>query len=79
VEQNLFRALMKYIDVDEVGAGLDDNRSWADKFDVLRGEILSGNSSAIVNHQMREMLRHGLMIGRFSRRDYSNFIDQFHL
>lgn len=79
VEQNLFRALMKYIDVDEVGSGLDDNRSWVDKFDVLRGEIQSGNSSAIVKHQMREMLRHGLMIGRFSRRDYSDFIDRLHL
>ena len=78
VEQNLFRSLGKYINVDE-GSGLGDDRSWHDRWSVIKGEIMSGNDSRTLKQQAREMLKHAVMIGRISRRDYSEMLDELNL
>ncbi len=72
MEQNLMRSLFPYFgkDIDEV----DDNEAFADRWDVIRGELQSGNDSKALKMEAKKYLLFALNTGRISRTAYNNML-----
>jgi hypothetical protein len=72
MEQNLLRSLLPYLgrDIDEV----DDDEAFYDRFDVIRGELLSGNDNKALKREAKQYLMHALTTGKISRTHFNQML-----
>ena len=72
MEQNLLRSLLPYLgrDIDEV----DDDEAFYDRFDVIRGELLSGNDNKALKREAKQYLMHALNTGKISRTHFNQML-----
>ncbi|MEN9946990.1 MAG: hypothetical protein RLZZ293_1376, partial [Pseudomonadota bacterium] len=72
LEQNLLRSLLPYLgrDIDDV----DDDEAFYDRFDVIRGELLSGNDNKMLKREAKQYLMHALNTGKISRTHFNQMI-----
>ena len=72
MEQNLLRSLLPYLgrDIDDV----DDDEAFYDRFDVIRGELLSGNDNRALKREAKQYLMHALNTGKISRTHFNQML-----
>jgi len=72
LEQNLLRSLLPYLgrDIDDV----DDDEAFYDRFDVIRGQLLSGNDNKMLKREAKQYLMHALNTGKISRTHFNQMI-----
>lgn len=72
IEQNLLRSLLPYLgrDIDDV----DDDEAFYDRFDVIRGELLSGNDNKMLKREAKQYLMHALNTGKISRTHFNQML-----
>lgn len=77
LEQNLLRSLLPYLgrDIDDV----DDDEAFYDRFDVIRGELLSGNDNKMLKREAKQYLLHAVNTGKISRTNFNQMITDLDL
>lgn len=77
LEQNLLRSLLPYLgrDIDDV----DDDEAFYDRFDVIRGELLSGNDNKMLKREAKQYLLHAVNTGKISRTHFNQMITDLDL
>jgi hypothetical protein len=58
---------------------LDDDDAFNKRFEVIRGEILAGNSNSELKREARSYLLHALNTGRISRHNYTTILHDMDL
>ena len=67
VEQHLMRTVLSMLDLSDVLDGDDD--AFGKKFEILKGELASGNNSQLLKHKLKQYIMHGLKIGRIPQHE----------
>lgn len=76
-EKHLMYNTLKHFDLEHL---VDDNSDDFNKeFEIIRGEILAGNDSHILKKKARHYLLYAVKMGKISRDNYNNLLDELDL
>lgn len=79
IEQNLFKNLIPYLGLDFEDFEDDEDNSFSKRFEIIRGEILAGNTNLAIRKEARQYLIHLYQTGKLSRSNYLTICDDLDL
>jgi len=77
IDKHLYRSLLKYFDQDP--NDINDEDAFHDRFEVIKGEIASGNDNASLKKEAKAYLVHAMQIGMINRNTFNTLIVELDL
>ena len=72
IEKHLVRQLLPYFGKQKYD--LNDDKSFHNRFEILKNEILSGNNNATMKRELKAYLLHGLNTGLINRSTFNTVL-----
>ena len=75
LDKHLYRSLLPYFGQEK--DTVDDVDAFYERFNVIRGELASGNNNELLKREFRQYLQHALHIGLIKRQTYNQLLLEY--